>query len=72
MEKVAKWTGILWMVGVAAYFGVIGTIESEEGRALIFPAWGGIGEGFLQTACLMPGFLLYRWGARRVDRTKVR
>jgi hypothetical protein len=65
MREVAKWFGILWMVVVAAYGGVTGGMEAVEGKALILPATGGLGEVSLLTAVWYPGYLLYCWAMRR-------
>jgi hypothetical protein len=55
------------MTAVALFSGVVFAIEDGEGKALIFPATGGIGEITLLAITAYLGLLLYEWGARRVS-----
>jgi tetrahydromethanopterin S-methyltransferase subunit D len=53
------------MTAAVLFGGVVLAFEDGEGRALIFPATGGIGEITLLAVTMYLGLLLYEWGVRR-------
>jgi hypothetical protein len=66
MRSAAKIVSWVWMGLVAAACGVAGGIEymdpSHTGVLLGTPA--GIGEVYIFTLVLLPGYLLYLWGSK--------